>query len=337
VPIKAKSVRPRLLAADSTADSLPGVNSPSSNDKDAIIEGLVAPQARVSPKYFYDALGSHLFEAITELPEYYPTRTERAIFTAHANTIAAATGTGRTLIDLGAGNCEKAARLFGVLRPARYVAIDISAAFLTQSLRDLRRLHPDIPMQGLAMDFSAELTLPETVGADRRLFFYPGSSLGNFAPSEALRLLQQVRAQCGRDGALLIGIDLVKDEAVLNAAYDDELGVTAAFNLNLLRHLNSLIGSDFKVREWRHDAAYNATHSRIEMHLAARRDLIVSWPGGRRRFAEGERIHTENSHKYRLDEFSRLLQSAGFAGVSHWTDEQDWFAVCLATVDGGRP
>jgi dimethylhistidine N-methyltransferase len=298
----------------------------------AIVAGLLAPTAEVSPKYFYDALGSHLFEAITELPEYYPTRTEQSIFTTHATAIAAAAGPGSTLIDLGAGNCEKAASLFGALRPARYVAIDISAAFLAQALRDLRRLHPEIPMQGLALDFSAGLSLPATVGQDKRLFFYPGSSLGNFTPPDALRLLQDVRAHCGRDGALLIGIDLVKDEAVLNAAYDDELGVTAAFNLNLLRHLNTLIGSDFKVREWRHEAFYNATRSRIEMHLAARRDLVVNWPGGSRRFAEGQRIHTENSYKYRLGEFDRLLKTAGFAGTTIWTDDNAWFALCLASV-----
>jgi dimethylhistidine N-methyltransferase len=330
---KAKSAPPpeadhAAITPDAAADAA---------ERDAIIAGLCAPAASVSPKYFYDALGSHLFEAITALPEYYPTRTERSIFTQHATAIAAAAGTGRTMIDLGAGNCEKAAGLFGALRPARYVAIDISAAFLAQALRNLRRLHPDIPMQGLALDFSAGLALPQTVSADRRLFFYPGSSLGNFAPPDALRLLQDIKAHCGSDGALLIGIDLVKDDAVLNGAYDDELGVTAAFNLNLLRHLNTLVGSDFKVREWRHHAAYNRAQSRIEMHLAARRALDVSWPGGRRRFAEGERIHTESSYKYRPEEFSTLLKSAGFAGVTTWTDEREWFAVCLATAGGATP
>ncbi len=330
MPNKAKSARPLGMAPPAPALH-PGAG-PDATEQAAIVAGLSARAASLSPKYFYDALGSHLFEAITELPEYYPTRTERAIFTRHATTIAAAAGTGRTLIDLGAGNCEKAANLFGALRPARYVAIDISAAFLESALRDLRRLHPDLPMQGLALDFSGGLTLPATVSADRRLFFYPGSSLGNFAPPDALRLLRDVRGHCGEDGALLIGIDLVKDEAVLNAAYDDELGVTAAFNLNLLRHINRLIGSDFQPRDWRHEARYNSACSRIEMHLAARRDLVVNWPGGSRRFGAGERVHTENSHKYRLDEFSGLLKSAGFGGVSTWTDSQSWFAVCLATT-----
>ena len=301
-------------------------------ERDAIIAGLCAPSAEVSPKYFYDTLGSHLFEAITELPEYYPTRTERAIFAGYAKGIAAAAGAGRTLIDLGAGNCEKAAGLFATLRPARYVAIDISAEFLALALRDLQRLHPAIPMQALAMDFSSRLALPVSVSAERRLFFYPGSSIGNFGPADALRLLNDVHAQCSEDGALLIGIDLVKDKALLQAAYDDELGVTAAFNLNLLNHLNRLIGSDFRPRDWRHLALYNETASRIEMHLEARRYLRVNWPAGGRHFAAGERIHTENSYKYRPEAFRLLLEQAGFGGVRTWTDAQSWFAVCLATT-----
>ncbi len=317
---------------DAAPQAMPFDPSPDAAERTAIIAGLSAPAASLSPKYFYDPLGSHLFEAITELPEYYPTRTERAIFTQHATAIAAAAGTGRTLIDLGAGNCEKAASLFATLLPARYVAIDISAAFLESALRDLRRLHPALPMQGLALDFSAGLSIPPTVSTDRRLFFYPGSSLGNFVPQDALRLLRDVRDQCGKDGALLIGIDLVKDEAVLNAAYDDELGVTAAFNLNVLRHVNRIIGSDFEPREWRHEARYNAGMSRIEMHLAARHALVVSWPGGKRSFNAGERIHTENSYKYQVPAFGELLKAAGFAGVTTWTDTHSWFAVCLATA-----
>ena len=315
-----------------TAAHLTQMQPDESPERGEIIAGLTAKAASVSPKYFYDPLGSHLFEAITALPEYYPTRTERVIFSSHAAAIAAAAGTGRTLIDLGAGNCEKAAGLFATLRPTRYVAIDISAAFLEEALRDLRRLHPDMAMQSLALDFSARLELPATVSAERRLFFYPGSSLGNFAPPDALRLLRDIRAQCGGDGALLIGIDLVKDEAVLQAAYDDELGVTAAFNLNLLKHLNRILGSDFRPRDWRHVALYNAAESRIEMHLEARRALAVSWPGGGRRFTQGERIHTENSYKYRLDGFEQVLAQAGFGEISSWTDEQGWFAVCLAGV-----
>ena len=297
-----------------------------------ICAGLMSERAEVSPKYFYDPLGSTLFEAITQLPEYYPTRTERGIFERHGAEIANSVGSGATMIDLGAGNCGKARRLFPALRPAQYVAVDISTEFLHHALRELRGLFPAIEMQALAMDFSAGLTLPRSVRAEKRLFFYPGSSIGNFSPEAALGLLRNLRSQCDGTGGLLIGVDLVKPAAVLEPAYDDAMGVTAAFNLNLLNHLNVLIGADFAVCDWRHVALFNASLSRIEMHLEARRDLTVTWRGGQRRFARGERIHTENSYKYELLQFRALLVKAGFRNVSAWTDERHWFAVCHASV-----
>jgi len=297
-----------------------------------ICAGLSRERAEVSPKYFYDQLGSKLFEAITQLPEYYPTRTERGIFERHAAEIARSVGTGATMIDLGAGNCEKARRLFPVLRPAHYVAVDVSAEFLRDALREMRGLFPDIAMQALGMDFSAGLTLPSSVRKEKRLFFYPGSSIGNFAPDNALALLRGLREQCSPAGGLLIGVDLVKPAAVLEPAYDDALGVTAAFNLNLLNHLNRLINANFSVSDWHHVALFNHSHSRVEMHLEARRDLTVSWPGGGRRFTSGERIHTESSYKYEMQQFQGLLLKAGFKNVSTWTDERHWFAVCHASV-----
>lgn len=296
--------------------------------------GLTAPQARTSPKFLYDALGSKLFEAICELPEYYPTRTEAAIFDAHRDEIAAAAGQGTTLIDLGAGNCAKAARLFPALQPVQYVPVDISVDFLRDAVTGLRQRFPQIDMTGVGLDFSASLDLPPAVRGARRLFFYPGSSIGNFAPDEALAFLRRIRAACGPasrpDGALLIGVDLVKDKAILDAAYDDALGVTAAFNLNLLRHLNALLGADFAIADWRHRGFFDPTQRRIEMHLEARRDLTVRWDGGARAFAAGETIHTENSYKYTRDRFLQLLRDAGFADVRCWTDPQGWFLVCHA-------
>ncbi|WP_245200161.1 L-histidine N(alpha)-methyltransferase [Herbaspirillum sp. LeCh32-8] len=294
--------------------------------------GLTAPQAAISPKYLYDALGSKLFEAICELPEYYPTRTEAAIFSAHAEDIAAAVGTGVTLIDLGAGNCAKAAGLFPALRPRQYVPIDISAEFLHGAVNGLRQRFPDIPMHEVAMDFSASLELPATVNRDRRLFFYPGSSLGNFDPQQALAFLRRMRhaLQIGEAGGVLLGLDLVKDSRVLDAAYDDELGVTAAFNLNMLNHVNRLMGADFNARDWRHVGFYNVELQRVEMHLEARRDLIVRWDGDRRTFRQGERIHTENSHKFTPEDILSMLEDAGFGDVRMWTDPQRWFAVCHA-------
>ena len=296
--------------------------------------GLLASPAQASPKFFYDALGSRLFDAITELAEYYPSRTEAAIFEAQGAAIIsaalAATGPQPVLVDLGAGNCAKAARLFGALAPRRYVAVDISAGFLRQALDQLQREHPAVDLLGLGLDFSARLQLPADVVNGPALVFYPGSSIGNFAPTDALRLLREARA-LAQGGALLIGVDAVKPAPLLEAAYDDDLGVTAAFNLNLLKHLNRLLGSDFDVRGWRHLALFNTAESRVEMHLAARMATTVRWPGGERRFAAGERIHTENSYKWTAAGFAALLREAGFSGVQHWTDPQAWFGVYLAT------
>jgi len=295
--------------------------------------GLLSAQAQVSPKFFYDPLGSRLFDAITELQAYYPTRTEAAIFAAHgaamADAVLDATGDEPVMIDLGAGNCAKAARLFGWLAPRRYVAVDISVDFLRDSLQRLQREHPAIQMVGVGLDFSAHLQLPERLVDGRGLVFYPGSSIGNFGAGEALRLLRDARATAA-GGALLIGVDLVKPLAMLEAAYDDELGVTAAFNLNLLNHLNRLLGADFRVRDWQHVAHFDAAHSRIQMHLQARQAIAVRWNGAQRKFAAGERIHTENSAKWTVADFEALLRKAGFGAMRHWTDDQGWFAVFLA-------
>jgi len=291
---------------------------------------LLAERASIAPKFFYDRLGSTLFEAITELPEYYPTRTEAAIFAEHAASMAAAIGSGMVLIDLGAGNCAKAASLFPLLEPRRYVAVDVSVDFLRESLRRLQREHPQLDIVGLGQDFSAALDLPAAMLGDARpVFFYPGSSIGNFAADEALAFLRRIRARSG-GGGLLIGVDLVKPTAVLEAAYDDALGVTAAFNLNALRHLNGVIGSDFEPAEWRHVAYFDAEESRVEMHLESRAATTVAWPGAKRRFAAGERIHTENSCKYTVERFAAMLEDAGFSPPRHWTDAEGWFAVFWA-------
>lgn len=292
--------------------------------------GLTASQAFTSPKYLYDELGSKLFEAICELPEYYPTRTEAGIFNVHLGGIAKSIGDGVTLIDLGASNCAKAARLFPLLRPKQYVPIDISVNHLRDAVADLQQRFPNVAMMGVGLDFSSALDLPGAVRREKRLFFYPGSSIGNFTPQEALAFFRRLRGACDADGGLLIGVDLLKDKSILDAAYDDSLGVTAAFNLNLLRHLNALLGADFDVRDWRHRGFFNAERGRVEMHLEARRDLLVIWPGGKRRFVQGERIHTENSYKYDPEKFVDLLAQAGFGDARLWTDAREWFAVIHA-------
>ncbi len=295
--------------------------------------GLVQPAAAVSPKFLYDALGSRLFEAITELDEYYPTRTEAAVFAAHgpaiADAVVAATGPAPVLVDLGAGDGAKAARLFTRLAPRRYVAVDISCNHLKGTLARLSREHPGIEMAGVGLDFAAGLRLPEGLVDGPALVFYPGSSIGNFTPEAASSLLADMR-RTSRGGAVLVGVDLVKPASRLEAAYDDDLGVTAAFNLNILRRLNRLLGADFRPRQWRHVALFDAAASRIEMHLQAREALVVRWPGVERRFAAGERIHTENACKWTRPGFGALLAEAGFTQQRHWTDAAADFAVFVA-------
>ncbi|MDL2337937.1 MAG: L-histidine N(alpha)-methyltransferase [Pseudomonadota bacterium] len=294
-----------------------------------LIAGLSAAPAITSPKFLYDSLGSRLFEAITELPEYYPTRTEAEIFDVHATAMAQVIGPVGTLIDLGAGNCAKALRLIPSLRPARYVAVDISIDFLEHAIASVQRKYPALEVTGVGLDFSSTLQLPPDLVRGRPVFFYPGSSIGNFTPAAAQSFLAGIQRQAA-GGGLLIGVDLVKAIEQLEPAYDDALGVTAAFNLNLLRHLNRLIGSDFDPRDWRHVAFFNREASRIEMHLEARRALVVRWPEGERRFDSGERMHTENSCKYSVDGFAALLKSAGFEHTRCWVDANAWFAVFWA-------
>jgi len=291
--------------------------------------GLAASPAVISPKFFYDALGARLFEAICELPEYSLPRDEQEIFAHRTPEIVAAVGEGATFIDLGAGNCAKAERLFSTLRPAQYVAVDIAAAFLREQLAAVARRHPDIEVVGVAADFTHRLDLPDAVQTQRRVAFYPGSSIGNFAPAEATAFLSQVR-RIGMGGYLLLGADLVKAPDELVRGYDDALGVTAAFNLNVLNVANRLAGTDFELNDWRHVALFNEPESRIEMHLEARRAVTVTWPGAERRFTEGERIHTENSYKYSLPGLTALLRAAGYTTVRTYTDPADRFALALA-------
>jgi dimethylhistidine N-methyltransferase len=296
-----------------------------------IAGGLTAATPWVAPKHFYDGLGCRLFEAITELAEYYPTRTEAVILALHGRAIGEAIGHGAPLVDLGAGNCAKAASLFGLLRPSRYVAVDIAVDFLQGSLRRLQPEYPDLDLLGVGLDFSGGLVLPPEAGDGPRTLFYPGSSIGNFTPAQALSFLTDCH-RASQGGHLLIGVDLVKPLDVLVRAYDDDLGVTAAFNRNVLRNLNAQLASDFDVRDWEHRALYDEAQGRIEMHLEARRPLRVTWPGGERRFETGQRLHTENSHKYRAERFEALLREAGFRDVRLWTDARRWFAVFVGSA-----
>jgi dimethylhistidine N-methyltransferase len=295
-----------------------------------LVDGLLASSAAIPPKYFYDALGSTLFQAICELPEYYLTRTERTIFAAHAATIVGVAGRGRQFVDLGAGDCAKGEFWLPHLQPRRYIAVDIAAPAIEPALSRLAAAHPEIEFTGVVTDFSEELDLGPELDSGGVTFFYPGSSIGNFAPDDAIPFLGRVRAWCGNRGGLLIGADTPKEPARLQAAYDDALGVTGAFNRNVLNHVNAMLGSDFDPSAFRHIAFYNQAESRIEMHLEACSEQIVQIAGQERVFRAGERIHTENSYKYRPEDFAALLKRAGFLSVVVWQDEAGDFAVYYA-------
>lgn len=292
----------------------------------------MAAPATIAPKYFYDPLGCALYAAICELPEYYLPRTEQQIFAANRDAIVLAAGQGRQLIDLGAGDGAKAAAWFAPLHPIRYVAVDIAQDAIASTLARRAPDHPALPMSGVVTDFTLGLDLEADLDPGPATFFYPGSSIGNFDPDGARAFLASVHRHCrSRAGSgLLIGVDTVKDPHRLNAAYDDAIGVTAAFNRNVLRHVNRVLRADFRPEAFRHRGFYNAAAARIEMHLEAESAQTVSFDGGRRHFAAGERILTEYSYKYAPETFAQLLVAAGFAQTLCWQDPAGDFAVFFA-------
>ena len=301
-------------------------------DRAALVAGLRASPASIAPKYFYDAHGSALFGAITELPEYYLTRTESAIFARYRNDVVAAAGRRKQFVDLGAGDCRKGEAWMPFLEPARYVAVDIAGDTLARALSRVSRDHPRLDVRGVLADFTRRVDLAQDLADRATTFFYPGSSIGNFAPVDALRFLREIRTHCRDErSGLLIGVDTRKDSARLVAAYDDAAGVTAAFNRNVLVNVNRVLGARFVSDAFAHVALFDAASSRIEMHLEARTAQSVVIDGVARTFAAGERIHTENSHKYAPRDFIAMLERAGFRDVRCWQDEARDFAVYYAS------
>jgi dimethylhistidine N-methyltransferase len=294
----------------------------------ALLDGLRRTPRSVPPKFFYDAAGSALFDRICELPEYYPTRTEIALLARHGREMAECIGAGADLVEYGAGSLRKVRLLLDALhQPARYVPIDLSAEHLLQHAQQLAADHPGLRVEPLVADFSAELMLPDLPrAARRRVGFFPGSSIGNFTPEEALAFLRQAAVALA-GGGLLIGVDLVKDPAVLHRAYNDAAGVTAAFNKNLLARANRELGADFDLAAFDHYAFYAPSEQRIEMHLLSRRRQVVAVCGERVVFDEGQTLHTENSCKYTVDGFRRLARAAGFEPQAVWTDDARLFSV----------
>lgn len=301
---------------------------------DAVIDGLMRSPKVIPPKFFYDERGSRLFDAICDQPEYYLPEVERAIFVEHAADIATRVGETSVLIEPGAGNSAKVRLLLEHLHPKAYVPMDISCDYLRRSSEALAAEYPWLKVHAACLDFTHDMRLPETVPAGRRVVFFPGSSLGNFEPMEASDFLRLIREMVGEDGMLLIGVDTKKSATVLNAAYNDAEGVTAEFNLNLLRRINRELGADIDRDQFRHLAYYNAELSRVEMHLVSRSDQEVTVNGHRFRFGKGELLHTESSYKYSPEEFLELALAAGFRDDCLWADKRGYFAVYLLAATG---
>ena len=307
---------------------------PVQDERQQLLQGLLQPTARIDSKYFYDERGCELFTDICRLDEYYPTRTEAQIFSDNREAIAAQLPDAPQWIDLGCGDCHKTQQWLDAVAPARVVGVDIAGEFLQSSIAAVAQQHPQLECVGVVSDFTQHLELHDLL-AERPnnppVFFYPGSSIGNFDPRAAMHFLRRIRAHCAEQGRLLIGADLLKPRAILEAAYDDASGVTAAFNLNILNVVNQELDADFRPELFHHWARFDDEHRRIEMRLVAReRHSVRLARHTRRHFEAGEHIVTEYSHKYSADEFRALLAASGLRCSHYWTDAQDWFGVFLA-------
>ncbi|WP_341990916.1 L-histidine N(alpha)-methyltransferase [Azorhizobium sp. AG788] len=306
----------------------PDIDAASGSFAADLARGLAATPKRLAPKYFYDAVGSALFEDITELPEYYPTRTEVEILTTHAADIAALVPAGAALVEFGSGSSTKVRLLLSHLRDlSAYVPVDISRDFLEEAAQALRADVPGLTVLPVAADFTQPFALPDAVWGRPLVGFFPGSTIGNFDPEDARRFLANAKDTLGAGAHMVVGVDLVKDPRVLHAAYNDAAGVTARFNLNLLHRANRELGTDFDVAAFSHRAVFNAPASRIEMHLVSRRPQVVHLNGRTFSFAEGENLHTESSYKYTAAGFTELAESAGWTSQAVLTDPAGLFSV----------
>jgi dimethylhistidine N-methyltransferase len=295
-----------------------------------VLEGLTRSPKQLSPKFFYDEEGSRIFDQICHQPEYYVPKVECSIYATHADDIVASLGgDGCHLIEPGAGSSIKVRFLLDRLRPATYSPMDISAEHLRHSASRLAADYSHVPIHAVCVDHTKPYELPSQIPLERRVFFYPGSSLGNFDPSEAVRFLKDIHSKAGPEGQLLIGIDTKKAPEVLNRAYNDAAGVTAAFNLNLLNRIRLELAVDVDVESFSHSAFYNEDLGRIEMHLVSRNDQRLNINGRSFDFKAGESIHTENSYKYAPEEFKALAQEAGWSSQKVWLDPQQYFSVHL--------
>jgi len=297
------------------------------------IDDLTQHPKRLSPKYFYDAAGSELFEAITRLPEYYPTRTELAILREQSCEIAAIIPKGAALVEFGAGATTKVRLLLESCDFDAYVPVDISGDFIRAQADALRRDFPSLAVYPLAADFTASFALPSAIAKMPKVGFFPGSTIGNFEPHEACRFLRSAREILGQGAQMIVGADLEKDERVLYDAYNDKAGVTARFNLNLLVRMNRELGGNFDISAFTHRAIYNRERHRIEMHLISKKTQVVRMLGTSFSFRPGESIHTENSYKYSIDRFAALARGSGWKVGESWTDRAKMFSVHAMTAE----
>ena len=301
-----------------------------------VLAGLAAPIPAVPARWLYDRRGSELFEAITQLPEYYPTRTEIALLQAHCREVADIAGTGDAVVEFGSGSSAKTPILLDAVAPCAYVPIDISGDFLRESAGALQQRFPGLPILPVEADFMRPISLPAALGGATKLGFFPGSTIGNMVPRTAVDLLRAMKETLGSGAWLLIGMDRIKPVERLLAAYDDAAGTTAKFNLNLLHRINAELDGTIDIAAWRHRAIWNDPRARIEMHLEAIRDTEFSVAGQAFSFRAGATIHTENSHKYADRDARLLLLAAGWGVVRQWTDADDQFAILLAEAEAPR-
>jgi dimethylhistidine N-methyltransferase len=293
-----------------------------------VIAGLSARPKQLPPKYFYDEIGSLLFEAITEQPEYYPTRCELSILREHAGEIARLLPERTALVEFGSGSSRKARIVLDAAPTvAAYVPVDISSTLLVAEAAQLRHDYPRLAVLPVEADFTQPFRMPQSIATLPRVGFFPGSTIGNFEPYQASAFLHHAARILGAGAVLIVGVDLVKDTKVLNAAYNDAAGVTAKFNLNLLVRINRELGADFDLTGFCHQAFYNSERRRIEMHLASRRRQQVNVCGRMIEFRAGETIHSESSYKYTIESFGALARGSGWTPLTAWTDAQGYFSV----------
>lgn len=297
-----------------------------------VLRGFSQQQKAVPARWFYDERGSELFEDITRVEEYYPTRAETEILQTRGKEFADLIGPGRAVVEFGSGSSVKTPLLLSAIAPGAYVPLDISGEFLRAAAADLSGKFPGLPVLPVEADFTKRVALPEEVAAMPKLGFFPGSTIGNMVPRTAVDLLREIRATLGEGSLLLIGMDLIKDRRVLEAAYDDAGGVTAAFNLNLLTRINRELDGTLPVDDFVHEARWNDPYARIEMHLVARRDIAFTVGDENFRMAAGESIHTENSHKFSRRSAATLLLAGHWTPVARWRDEARRFSLVLANA-----